>query len=115
VRKSLQSAIGAIDDQKRQRLQVKTYADRLDAEVTRLQWTLDGMAAQLVRLRTAGVDAAQAPSGDVLQTVNQLHEEIDAIADALEHVRQSEQPMLQPISEISSGEDTLPSPRDRVR
>jgi hypothetical protein len=116
VKKSLESAMGAIDEQKRQRLQVKTHADRLDAEVTRLQWTLDGMAAQLVRLRSAGVDASQPPGGEVLKTVQQLGEEIDAIADALEHVHASEQPMLQPISPVSSPDETLPkAPGQRLR
>jgi carbonic anhydrase/acetyltransferase-like protein (isoleucine patch superfamily) len=116
VKKSLESAVGAIDEQKRQRLQVKTHADRIDAEVTRLQWTLDGMAAQLVRLRSAGVDASQPPGGEVLKTVQQLGDEIDAIADALEHVRETEHPMLQPISPISSSDESLPkAPGERAR
>ena len=52
---------------------------------------------------------------EVMTTVHQLHEEIDAIADALESVRRDEQPMLQPVSEISTDASDAPVPRERVR
>lgn len=90
VRRSLQSAVAAIEEQLRQRALLRTQADRLDAELTRLQWTLDGMATQLVRLRTAGAEASALPPTEVLQTMQQLHGEIDAIAEALEHVARGE-------------------------
>lgn len=99
VRHSLSSAVEAIDDQKRQRALLATSAERLDAELTRMQWTLDGMAAQLVRLRTAGDDVAAAPSEDVLRSLGQLHDEIDAMADALEHVAGN---APEPVAEIAA-------------
>jgi hypothetical protein len=71
------------------------------------------MGTQLVRLRTAGLEAGQAPSADVLQTVRQLHEEIDAIAEALEEVGRGDS-RLEPVPEVSS-EATAPRERDRVR
>ncbi|MBS2023477.1 MAG: hypothetical protein JST92_13800 [Deltaproteobacteria bacterium] len=86
IRTSLQRAIDAIDDQKKQRELLKRSADRLDAEFTRLMWTLDGLAAQLVRLRSAGQEASQAPDAEMNQSVARLKEEIEAIADALEQV-----------------------------
>ncbi len=110
IRKSLQSAMAAIDDQKKQRQSLRIQADRLEAEMTRLQWTLEGMATQLIRLRAAGVDAGQPPSAEVLQTVQQLHQEIDAIAEALEEVRHAESP-FQRVDEISSA---VTSTRERV-
>jgi chromosome segregation ATPase len=114
VKKSLGSAMAAIDDQKKQRLALRAHADRLDAELTRLQWTLDGMSTQLVRLRTAGAEAQSAPSGEMMQSVQQLNAEIDAIADALEQVRQSDAAGFEPIAEIAPpGEGTGPS-RNRV-
>lgn len=90
VRRSLEQAVAAIDDQRRQRALLRLSAERLDAELTRLVWTLDGMGAQLVRLRSAGLEAARAPDAGVLQSMQQLHEEIDAIAEALEHVAQGD-------------------------
>jgi chromosome segregation ATPase len=86
VRASLQSAVAAIAEQRRQRILLRDNADRLDAEVTRLSWTLDAMATQLVRLRTAGESVQAPPAQAMFASVRQLQEEIDAIADALEEV-----------------------------
>ncbi len=86
TRMSLQSAIAAIDTQVQQRKLLARSADRLDAELTRLFWTLDGLVAQLVRLRSAGADATQAPDARLSQSVQQLQSEVAAIADALEEV-----------------------------
>jgi carbonic anhydrase/acetyltransferase-like protein (isoleucine patch superfamily) len=90
VRRSLSQAVEAIGEQQRQRAELGRSAERLDAELTRLVWTLDGMAAQLVRLRTAGQEAAGPPGEAVLQSMQQLHDEIDAITEALEHVARGE-------------------------
>jgi cell division protein FtsB len=85
VRASLESAVAAIEEQKRQRVQMVRHADRLDAELTRLLWTIDGMNAQLVRARAAGAELA-APDAAVAQSVQQLNQEIQAIASALETI-----------------------------
>jgi carbonic anhydrase/acetyltransferase-like protein (isoleucine patch superfamily) len=90
VRRSLQQALAALDEQRRQRGLLRQSAERLEAELTRLTWTLEGMGAQLVRLRTAGLEAARAPDAEVLHSMQQLHEEIDAITEALEHVARGE-------------------------
>jgi hypothetical protein len=90
VRRSLQQAVAAIEDQKRQRGLLRQSAERLDAELTRLVWTLEGMGAQLVRLRTAGLEAASAPEQEVLSSMRQLHVEIDAISNALEDVARAD-------------------------
>ena len=97
VRRSLEQALAALDEQRRQRGLLLQSAERLDAELTRLVWTLDGMGTQLVRMRSAGAEAASAPDQAVLQSMQQLHEEIDAISDALEHVARGE---LQPVSSL---------------
>ncbi|MBX5480459.1 MAG: hypothetical protein IRZ16_01225 [Myxococcaceae bacterium] len=113
IRRSLKSAVAAIEDQQRQRAALKTSADRLDAELTRLQWTLDGMATQLVRLRTAGSEVTAGATDEVLRTVQQLHDEIDAIAEALEHVGRAD--VLEPIAEIAAPEPPAPVGVDRQR
>ncbi|NPC77458.1 hypothetical protein HPC49_04225, partial [Pyxidicoccus fallax] len=112
VRQSLTQAVAAIDDQRRQRGLMHEKAERLDAELTRLMWTLDGMGAQLVRLRTAGAEAATAPDAEALRSVQQLHDEIDAIAEALEHVSRGD---LQPISDIDGTDATPSETRSRER
>ena len=112
VRQSLTQAVAAIADQRRQRGLMHQNAERLDAEVTRLMWTLDGMGAQLVRLRTSGAQASGAQDAEALRSVQQLHDEIDAIAEALEHVSRGD---LQPISDISETDAASSGSRARER
>ena len=102
VRRSLTLAVEAIDDQLRQRGLMRQRAERLDAELTRLMWTLDGMGAQLVRLRTAGAELTGAPDVEVLHSMQQLHDEIDAISDALEHVARGDVQPVTPVDEAGS-------------
>jgi carbonic anhydrase/acetyltransferase-like protein (isoleucine patch superfamily) len=86
IRRSLQGAVAAIDEQRRQRELFRLGADRLQAEQTRLVYTLEGLASQFVRLRTAGDEAGRAPDVELERGVTELRGEIDAIADALEQV-----------------------------
>jgi hypothetical protein len=112
VRQSLTQAVAAIDEQRRQRGLMHQSAERLDAELTRLTWTLDGMGAQLARLRAAGAEATSTPNTEVLQSMKQLHDEIDAIAEALEGVARGD---MQPVSAVDSGSATPGSTRARER
>jgi carbonic anhydrase/acetyltransferase-like protein (isoleucine patch superfamily) len=86
IRRSLTGAVAAIDEQRRQRELLRLGANRLEAEQTRLLYTLEGLVSQFVRLRTAGAEAGRAPDAELEQSVKQLGTEIDAIADALEQV-----------------------------
>ena len=116
VRRSLEQALAALDEQRRQRALLQQRAERLDAELTRLLWTLDGMGTQLVRLRTAGAEAASAPDQAVLQSMQQLHQEIDAITEALEHVARGDAQdggLLRPIDEGEAGAAPRLRPRER--
>src|SRR5207244_1176707 len=56
IRASLDGALAAIDDTRKQNELIKLSADRLEAESTRLLYTLEGLAAQFARLRGAGAD-----------------------------------------------------------
>lgn len=115
VRSSLTLAVGAIDDQLRQRGLMRQSAERLDAELTRLMWTLDGMGAQLVRLRAAGAEVAGTPDPEMLRTMQQLHDEIDAIADALEHVAREDMQPVAPIDDVGSADAASAPSRVRSR
>jgi carbonic anhydrase/acetyltransferase-like protein (isoleucine patch superfamily) len=85
IGQSLRGALAAIDEQRRQREMLKLAADRLEAEHTRLLYTLEGLASQFVRLRTAGAQMEIEPA-ERERAVGQLRAELDAIADALEEV-----------------------------
>jgi carbonic anhydrase/acetyltransferase-like protein (isoleucine patch superfamily) len=88
IRQSLLGAVTALDEQRRQRELLRLSADRLQAERMRLVYTLEGLAAQFVRLRTAGAEASRASASDLEQGVKALGAELDAIADALEQESQ---------------------------
>src|SRR5207248_2189973 len=90
IRRSLQGAVAAIGEQKKQRGLLKLGAERLDAEQLRLQYVLERLLAQFVRLRMAGAGAQAGPDRELEGAVAQLGTEIDAVADALEEVARSD-------------------------
>lgn len=92
IRLSLSGVVAAIDEQRRQRELLRVSAERLQAERMRLVYTLEGLASQFVRLRTAGAEAGGAVAADLEQGVKDLGAELDAIADALEQESQNMPP-----------------------
>jgi carbonic anhydrase/acetyltransferase-like protein (isoleucine patch superfamily) len=120
VRKSLESALAAIDEQRRQRDLMARQADRLEAEITRLLWTLDAMGTQLARARTAGAELSAADQ-ELGRSVKQLHDEISAIADALDGIAEEELraqsggPAISPVAPIAANPDASPVVRERTR
>jgi carbonic anhydrase/acetyltransferase-like protein (isoleucine patch superfamily) len=88
IRSSLAGTVVAINEQRRQRELLRLSADRLQAERMRLVYTLEGLASQFVRLRTAGAEAGRASAADLEQGVKELGAELNAIADALEEESQ---------------------------
>lgn len=86
VRQSLLGAVTAIAAQQEQRKQLQNQADRLDAELTRLVWIVDGMGTELVRARTAGTELYQGSTTEIARSVEQLKDEINNVAQALEEV-----------------------------
>jgi chromosome segregation ATPase len=101
VRRSLEGAVAAIDDQQRQREVLRATAERLDAESTRLVLTLEAMSAQIVRLNsTSQSSAAQTPA--MAGSVNQLRDEIEAVAEALESLASPDREIPPPIAEVTA-------------
>lgn len=88
LRHSLNGALLAIEEQRRQREQLRLSAERLQAERMRLVYTLEGLSSQFVRLRTAGDEASNATAVELEQGVRELGAELDAIAEALEQESQ---------------------------
>ncbi len=115
IRGSLRGALAAIDEQKRQRELLKLAADRLDAEHTRLLYTLEGLASQFVRMRTAGAQGRD--PAELEQSVAQLRQELDAIADALEEVTRAQPKALSlgSAEAPATAEDAGARPRARTR
>jgi carbonic anhydrase/acetyltransferase-like protein (isoleucine patch superfamily) len=116
VASSLRGALAAIDEQRRQRELLRVAADRLDAEETRLLYTLEGLASLFVRARNAGVEAG-GTQGALQQGVAQLRAELDAIADALEDVARGAPGALlgEAAEPPSAPSEAVPQPRGRTR
>ncbi|GMU02441.1 hypothetical protein KH5H1_65610 [Corallococcus caeni] len=115
VRASLQSAVEAIDAQRAQRERLARNADRLDAELTRLRWSIEGVATQLVQVH--GQSGPTAAPAETELGLSRVREELAAISEALESVNEAERtglrPTQEPIAPQESQEQGLRPPRVR--
>jgi carbonic anhydrase/acetyltransferase-like protein (isoleucine patch superfamily) len=84
TRTRLEGAVAAILEHRRQRDILLRDANRLEAEHTRLVWTLEGLLAHVIRLRTSDGGAS---SAELDRGLTQLREEVSSIASAMEHVQ----------------------------
>jgi hypothetical protein len=86
VKERLEKALRLVDEQRKQRAELATSASRLEAEHTRLYYTLEHLYTQVLRVRSADVSGADVASANLRQSVEQLGLEMDAVAEALEEV-----------------------------
>ena len=105
----LQSALQALDGQRQQRAELTIAAARFEAEHTRIAYTLEGLHTQLLRLRSADAASMDPASAALRQSLNQLGEEMDAVASAMDEVHRAD---LTPVGAVDS---VPPGPRTRER
>ncbi|RYZ37798.1 MAG: hypothetical protein EOO71_26565 [Myxococcaceae bacterium] len=86
VRDRLRAALQVLDEQVRQRAELTKAADRLEAEYTRLAYTLENLYAQVVRARSVDTADADVAGAGLRRSVEQLGAEVDAVTEALEEV-----------------------------
>jgi hypothetical protein len=86
VRERLAGALTALDEQRRQRAELVTAANRLEAEHTRLYYTLEGLYAQVLRVRSADTAGEDLAGAGLRQSVEKLGSEVEAVTQALEEV-----------------------------
>nr|WP_249347390.1 hypothetical protein [Corallococcus exiguus] len=86
VRDRLRAALLVLDEQVRQRAELTKAADRLEAEFTRLAYTLENLYAQVLRVRSADAADADVAGAGLRHSVEQLGAEVDAVTSALEEV-----------------------------
>jgi carbonic anhydrase/acetyltransferase-like protein (isoleucine patch superfamily) len=91
VRASLRAAAAAIDEQREQRSLLLRNADRLEAELTRLLWTIEGIVARLVHVRSAGGVSADP---EVERGLGRLQAEVSAVSESLESINEDERASL---------------------
>jgi len=116
VRASLQRATAAIDEQRSQRKLLARNADRLDAELTRLCWTIEGVIAQLVQVHHAGGSGTEP---ELERGLERIRDELAAVTEALESVDDEERAALRRPSQVvpvtGEGEPEAPAPTSSSR
>jgi chromosome segregation ATPase len=88
TRQRLGQALEALDQQRNQRASLITAASRLEAERTRLLYTLEGLHTQVLAVRsTAEAGQEEAAAERLRQSLDTLSGEVSAVAGALESVQ----------------------------
>lgn len=88
TRQRLGQALEALDQQRNQRASLLTAASRLEAERTRLLYTLEGLHTQVLAVRsTAEAGQEEAAADRLRQSLDTLSSEVSAVAGALESVQ----------------------------
>jgi vacuolar-type H+-ATPase subunit I/STV1 len=88
TRQRLGQALEALEQQRTQRASLLTAASRLEAERTRLLYTLEGLHTQVLAVRsTAEAGQEQAAAERLRQSLDTLSSEVSAVAGALESVQ----------------------------
>jgi hypothetical protein len=82
----------------------------MDAERTRLAFTLENLYTQVIRVRSADASSAEVAGKGLRQSLDRLGGEIGALAEALESVHAQEPGLgpLSPVSPVSAPSDTEP-------
>jgi hypothetical protein len=83
VRERLGQALKALDQQIAHRAELATAATRLEAENTRILYTLESLHLQLLKARSTDIGAPEL-GGKLRDSLRELGTEIDAVAEALE-------------------------------
>jgi chromosome segregation ATPase len=88
TRQRLAEALEALDGQRAQRASLVTAASRLEAERTRLLYTLEGLHTQVLAVRSTAEAGQEAVAVDRLREgLDTLSSEVSAVASALESVQ----------------------------
>jgi hypothetical protein len=83
VRDRLGQALRALDEQIAHRAELATAASRLEAENTRILYTVENLHMQLLRARSTDMGAPEL-GGKLRDSLRDLGTQIDAVAEALE-------------------------------
>jgi hypothetical protein len=104
----LASALAALDAQREQRAELTRSAARFDAEHTRISYTLESLYTQIVRMRSADSASVDVAGAGLRRSLDLLSHEVNALADALEHVNRGEVPRMRTLGEAPASSDEGP-------
>lgn len=89
AKERLASALAVLGEQRRQRAELGTAAARLEAEHTRLYYTLESLYTQVLRVRTADAASEDVAGAGLRKSVEQIGAEMEAVTEALEEVHRA--------------------------
>ncbi|HEY3449414.1 MAG TPA: hypothetical protein VGK67_23875 [Myxococcales bacterium] len=112
-RQRLESALRALEGQLAQRAELVTAASRLEAEQTRILYTLENLHTQVLRARSADAASADVAGAGLRKGLEQLGEEISAVASALEETHGAH--LMSPVVDVTGGSAGSSSDRDRLK
>ena len=90
ARGRLAAALGSLDEQLTQRAELATTALRFEAEGTRILYKLENLRTQVQRARSADAASADLVGAGLRQSLEQVTQEMDAVAEALEAVHRDD-------------------------
>lgn len=93
VRERFSGALAALDEQRAHRDELRTAADRLEAEQMRLIYVLENLHTQVVRVRSADTASADVAGAGLRRSLERLGDEIGAVAEALEWINHGDRPL----------------------
>ena len=116
VRDRLGQALAALEQQLVHRAALATAATRLEAENTRILYTLENVHMQLLRARSTDIGAPEL-GGKLRDSLRELGTQIEAVAEALEFAdapvgAEGASPAA-PVAEAPAAPDTMTSERER--
>jgi hypothetical protein len=82
-------ALAVLDEQRNERAELSTAASRLEAEYTRLYYTLEHLYTQVLRVRTSDAASEDVAGAGLRHSVEQLGSEMEAVTEALENVHRA--------------------------
>jgi hypothetical protein len=89
AKERLALALAVLEEQRRQRAELGTAASRLEAEHTRLYYTLENLYMQVLRVRTADAASEDVAGTGLRHSVEQIGAEMEAVTEALEEVHRA--------------------------
>jgi len=89
AKERLASALAVLEEQRHQRAELGTAASRLEAEHTRLYYTLENLYTQVLRVRTADAASEDVAGVGLRRSVEQIGAEMEAVTEALEEVHRA--------------------------
>ncbi len=94
VKERFASALAVLDEQRNERAELATAASRLEAEHTRLYYTLEHLYTQVLRVRSADAASEEVAGAGLRHSVEQLGAEMEAVTEALEEVHRAPGPRV---------------------